>query len=84
MTTKEFDNIVSLEIKAPWPLPAVSLRATLSHTFECFGRVLSSLPFPLYGFDLSSHSFFQERLEPASYLKKHQSREKRCSALYLS
>ncbi|GAV77452.1 PAP_fibrillin domain-containing protein [Cephalotus follicularis] len=35
--TKDFDNIVELELGAPWPLPAVEVTATLAHKFELIG-----------------------------------------------
>ncbi|XP_047316880.1 plastid-lipid-associated protein 6, chloroplastic [Impatiens glandulifera] len=35
--SKDFDNIVELELGAPWPLPPVELTATLAHKFELVG-----------------------------------------------
>ncbi|XP_047946420.1 plastid-lipid-associated protein 6, chloroplastic [Salvia hispanica] len=35
--SKDFDNIVELELGAPWPLPPVELTATLAHKFELIG-----------------------------------------------
>ncbi|CAI9118136.1 OLC1v1019660C1 [Oldenlandia corymbosa var. corymbosa] len=35
--SKDFDNIVELELGAPWPLPPVELTATLAHKFEILG-----------------------------------------------
>ncbi|XP_027118844.1 plastid-lipid-associated protein 6, chloroplastic [Coffea eugenioides] len=35
--SKDFDNIVDLELGAPWPLPPVELTATLAHKFEIIG-----------------------------------------------
>ncbi|GLU08199.1 hypothetical protein SLE2022_251230 [Rubroshorea leprosula] len=32
--SKDFDNIVDLELGAPWPLPRVEVTATLAHKFE--------------------------------------------------
>ncbi|KAL6292267.1 hypothetical protein ACE6H2_000409 [Prunus campanulata] len=32
--SKDFDNIVELELGAPWPLPPVEATATLAHKFE--------------------------------------------------
>ncbi|KAK6122731.1 hypothetical protein DH2020_019797 [Rehmannia glutinosa] len=35
--SKDFDNIVELELGAPWPLPPIEVTATLSHKFELIG-----------------------------------------------
>lgn len=35
--SKDFDNIVELELGAPWPLPPAELTATLAHKFELIG-----------------------------------------------
>jgi hypothetical protein len=35
--SKDFDNIVELELGAPWPLPPIELTATLAHKFEVTG-----------------------------------------------
>ncbi|OMO95253.1 hypothetical protein CCACVL1_05467 [Corchorus capsularis] len=35
--SKDFDNIVELELGAPWPLPPVEVTATLAHKFELLG-----------------------------------------------
>ncbi|KAM1724208.1 hypothetical protein ACFX13_022726 [Malus domestica] len=35
--SKDFDNIVELELGAPWPLPPVEATATLAHKFELIG-----------------------------------------------
>lgn len=35
--SKDFDNIVELELGAPWPLPPVEVTATLAHKFELTG-----------------------------------------------
>ncbi|XP_068666270.1 plastid-lipid-associated protein 6, chloroplastic [Aristolochia californica] len=35
--SKDFDNIVELELGTPWPLPPVEVTATLSHKFELVG-----------------------------------------------
>ncbi|KAK1390672.1 putative plastid-lipid-associated protein 6, chloroplastic [Heracleum sosnowskyi] len=35
--SKDFDNIVELELGAPWPLPPVEVTATLAHKFEITG-----------------------------------------------
>ncbi|KAI4369710.1 hypothetical protein MLD38_018124 [Melastoma candidum] len=32
--SKDFDNIVELELGAPWPLPPIEVTATLAHKFE--------------------------------------------------
>ncbi|KAH0738980.1 hypothetical protein KY290_037685 [Solanum tuberosum] len=35
--SKDFDNIVELELGAPWPFPPVEATATLAHKFELIG-----------------------------------------------
>ncbi|XP_021721882.1 plastid-lipid-associated protein 6, chloroplastic-like [Chenopodium quinoa] len=35
--SKDFDNIVEIELGAPWPLPPVEVTATLAHKFEITG-----------------------------------------------
>ncbi|KAK4427828.1 Plastid-lipid-associated protein 6, chloroplastic [Sesamum alatum] len=35
--SKDFDNIVELELGAPWPLPPIEVTATLAHKFELIG-----------------------------------------------
>ncbi|WJX12473.1 Plastid-lipid-associated protein 6, chloroplastic [Trifolium repens] len=35
--SKDFDNIVDLQLGAPWPLPPVEVTATLAHKFELIG-----------------------------------------------
>ncbi|CAA0818231.1 Probable plastid-lipid-associated protein 6-chloroplastic [Striga hermonthica] len=35
--SKDFDNIVELELGAPWPLPPLEVTATLAHKFEVKG-----------------------------------------------
>ncbi|XP_051127542.1 plastid-lipid-associated protein 6, chloroplastic [Andrographis paniculata] len=35
--SKDFDNIVELELGAPWPLPSAEVTATLAHKFELIG-----------------------------------------------
>ncbi|GFP85836.1 probable plastid-lipid-associated protein 6 chloroplastic [Phtheirospermum japonicum] len=35
--SKDFDNIVELELGAPWPLPPLEVTATLVHKFELIG-----------------------------------------------
>lgn len=37
VVSKDFDNIVELELGAPWPLPPVEVTATLAHKFELIG-----------------------------------------------
>nr|AAR26484.1 harpin binding protein 1 [Oryza sativa Indica Group] len=37
VVSKDFDNIVDVELGAPWPLPPVELTATLAHKFEIIG-----------------------------------------------
>ena len=40
VVSEDFDNIVELELGAPWPLPPVELTATLAHKFEITGESL--------------------------------------------
>ncbi|KAA8548843.1 hypothetical protein F0562_000527 [Nyssa sinensis] len=35
--SKDFDNIVELELGAPWPFPPIEVTATLAHKFELIG-----------------------------------------------
>ncbi|PON94800.1 Plastid lipid-associated protein/fibrillin conserved domain containing protein [Trema orientale] len=35
--SKDFDNIVDLELGAPWPFPPIEVTATLAHKFELIG-----------------------------------------------
>lgn len=42
IVSKDFDNIVDLQIGAPWPLPPIELTATLAHKFELIGSFPSS------------------------------------------
>nr|GLL44161.1 probable plastid-lipid-associated protein 6, chloroplastic [Ipomoea trifida] len=35
--SRDFDNIVELELGAPWPLPPLDVTATLAHKFELIG-----------------------------------------------
>lgn len=35
--SKDFDNIVELQLGAPWPLPPLEVIATLAHKFEVIG-----------------------------------------------
>lgn len=35
--SRDFDNIVELELGAPWPIPPIELTATLAHKFELIG-----------------------------------------------
>ncbi|OVA02357.1 Plastid lipid-associated protein/fibrillin conserved domain [Macleaya cordata] len=35
--SKDFDNIVELQLGAPWPLPPIEVTATLAHKFELTG-----------------------------------------------
>lgn len=36
--SKDFDNIVELELGAPWPLQPIEVTATLAHKFEIIGK----------------------------------------------
>nr|CAB3491928.1 unnamed protein product [Digitaria exilis] len=37
VVSRDFDNIVELELGAPWPLPPLEVTATLAHKFEIVG-----------------------------------------------
>ncbi|CAL4980232.1 unnamed protein product [Urochloa decumbens] len=37
VVSRDFDNIVELELGAPWPIPPVEATATLAHKFEIVG-----------------------------------------------
>lgn len=37
VVSRDFDNIVELELGAPWPLPPLEATATLAHKFEVIG-----------------------------------------------
>lgn len=41
--SRDFDNIVELELGAPWPLPPAQATATLAHKFELVGQFLGEL-----------------------------------------
>lgn len=43
--SKDFDNIVELELGAPWPLPPIELTATLAHKFEVTGSAKIKITF---------------------------------------
>ncbi|KAI3459529.1 hypothetical protein Pfo_016192 [Paulownia fortunei] len=43
--SKDFDNIVELELGAPWPLPPVEVTATLAHKFELIGTCRIKITF---------------------------------------
>ncbi|KAI3469791.1 hypothetical protein Pfo_026454 [Paulownia fortunei] len=43
--SKDFDNIVELELGAPWPLPPVEVTATLAHKFELIGNCKIKITF---------------------------------------
>ncbi|KAJ4838225.1 Plastid-lipid-associated protein 6, chloroplastic [Turnera subulata] len=45
VVSKDFDNIVELELGAPWPLPPVELTATLAHKFELIGSAKIKITF---------------------------------------
>jgi hypothetical protein len=53
VVSEDFDNIVELELGAPWPLPPVEATATLAHKFEITGEppcLLSSSTLPAHFF----------------------------------
>uniref|UniRef100_I1PTI1 Plastid lipid-associated protein/fibrillin conserved domain-containing protein n=1 Tax=Oryza glaberrima TaxID=4538 RepID=I1PTI1_ORYGL len=39
VVSKDFDNIVDVELGGPWPLPPMELTATLAHKFGIIGKV---------------------------------------------
>ncbi|KAJ8765211.1 hypothetical protein K2173_011471 [Erythroxylum novogranatense] len=43
--SKDFDNIVELELGAPWPLPPLEVTATLAHKFELIGSAKIKIVF---------------------------------------
>ncbi|KDP40359.1 hypothetical protein JCGZ_02357 [Jatropha curcas] len=43
--SKDFDNIVELELGAPWPLPPLEVTSTLSHKFELIGSAKIKITF---------------------------------------
>ncbi|XP_055813731.1 plastid-lipid-associated protein 6, chloroplastic [Solanum dulcamara] len=43
--SKDFDNIVELELGAPWPFPPVEATATLAHKFELIGSSMIKIIF---------------------------------------
>ncbi|XP_038899987.1 plastid-lipid-associated protein 6, chloroplastic [Benincasa hispida] len=43
--SKDFDNIVELELGAPWPLPPAEVTATLAHKFEIVGSAKIKITF---------------------------------------
>ncbi|KAA0049234.1 putative plastid-lipid-associated protein 6 [Cucumis melo var. makuwa] len=43
--SKDFDNIVELELGAPWPLPPAEVTATLAHKFEIIGSAKIKITF---------------------------------------
>ncbi|KAI3889208.1 hypothetical protein MKX03_024662 [Papaver bracteatum] len=40
--SKDFDNIVELQLGAPWPLPPIEATTTLEHKFELTGMLLKN------------------------------------------
>ncbi|KAK9672912.1 hypothetical protein RND81_12G134200 [Saponaria officinalis] len=45
VVSKDFDNIVDLQLGAPWPIPPVELTATLEHKFELQGPAKVKITF---------------------------------------
>ncbi|KAK9087515.1 hypothetical protein Syun_029909 [Stephania yunnanensis] len=43
--SKDFDNIVELQLGTPWPFPPVELTATLAHKFELIGSAKIKIVF---------------------------------------
>ncbi|GAB2265934.1 Plastid-lipid-associated protein 6, chloroplastic [Dionaea muscipula] len=43
--SKDFDNIVELELGVPWPFPPVEVTATLAHKFELIGSSMVKITF---------------------------------------
>ncbi|XP_059280750.1 plastid-lipid-associated protein 6, chloroplastic [Lycium ferocissimum] len=45
VVSKDFDNIVELELGAPWPFPPIEATATLAHKFELIGSSTIKIKF---------------------------------------
>ncbi|XP_060179582.1 plastid-lipid-associated protein 6, chloroplastic [Lycium barbarum] len=45
VVSKDFDNIVELELGAPWPFPPIEATATLAHKFELIGSSMIKIKF---------------------------------------
>lgn len=45
VVSNDFDNIVELELGAPWPLPPLEATATLAHKFELIGNATIKIIF---------------------------------------
>ncbi|XP_015866543.3 plastid-lipid-associated protein 6, chloroplastic [Ziziphus jujuba] len=45
IVSKDFDNIVELELGTPWPLPQIEVTATLAHKFELIGLATIKISF---------------------------------------
>lgn len=43
--SKDFDNIVEVQLGAPWPLPQINATATLAHKFELIGTASIKITF---------------------------------------
>ena len=50
--SKDFDNIVEIELGAPWPLPPVEVTATLAHKFEITGLSRQKVIFCRFDFHI--------------------------------
>lgn len=51
--SKDFDNIVELQLGTPWPIPPVEISATLAHKFEIIGVfswLLFACSYMVFGF----------------------------------
>ena len=42
VSAAELDNIVTLDIVGPWPIPAIQVTATLAHSLQTFGEGVRS------------------------------------------
>ncbi|XP_061993221.1 plastid-lipid-associated protein 6, chloroplastic [Rosa rugosa] len=45
IVSKDFDNIVEVQLGAPWPLPPIDVTATLAHKFELIGTARVKIKF---------------------------------------
>ncbi|KAL5990512.1 Plastid-lipid-associated protein 6, chloroplastic [Asimina triloba] len=43
--SKDFDNIVELQLGTPWPIPPIEVTATLAHKFELIGSAKIKIKF---------------------------------------
>lgn len=62
MFSRDFDNIVELELGAPWPFPPLDVTATLAHKFELIGWYLLHRAVLLHKCSLIFYSFTSTQL----------------------